>query len=270
MTDPSDGVINAVALQLASTPGDVEGNRRRYADAVRALGDSADLIVAPELAISGYDLELIDERRASLGEPLDGPSVTESLALARDARATIVLGILERRDTELYDTAVVVTQHGDVTPYRKTHLYPAEASRFVAGDELRTVDTPAGRIGPLICFEHAFPAIATTLALRGAQILVIPSAVPIGYEYLLTLRSRARAQDNQVFVIACNQAGNGFCGNSLIADPRGRLLAHGGVDEATLCAPLDLSVIELERAQEPALRLHRPWLYERVMPSAGA
>ena len=76
-----------------------------------------------------------------------------------------------------------------------------------AGTELVVAPTPAGRLGMMICFEHAFPDVATALALRGAQILVIPSAVPFGYEHLLTLRTRARAQDNQVFAVGSNLAG---------------------------------------------------------------
>ncbi len=116
--------------------------------------------------------------------------------------------------------------------------------------------TPAGRLGMMICFEHAFPDVATALALRGAQVLVIPSAVPFGYEHL---RTRARAQDNQGFAVGCNLAGDGFCGRSLVADPRGEVVAEAGTEETVLRAVLDLAAIERER--EPALRLRRPDLY---------
>ena len=254
-------VIEAVALQLASAPGELDANRDRYAEAVRGLDGNVQLIVTPELVISGYDLALIDERGAAVAEPLDGPSVRLTAELANRSGATIVLGLLERHSNGLYDTAAVVAPDGSVTPYRKSHLYPPERSRFAEGAELRIVDTPAGRLGPLICFEHAFPSIATTLALDGAQVLVIPSAVPVGYEHLLVLRSRARAQDNQVFTIASNQTGNGFCGQSLIADPRGSVLACAGAEETAVRATLDLTAIAREREQEPALRLHRPTLY---------
>jgi predicted amidohydrolase len=138
------------------------------------------------------------------------------------------------------------------------HLYPTESGLFAAGTELVVAPTPAGRLGMMICFEHAFPDVATALALRGAQVLVIPSAVPFGYEHLLTLRTRARAQDNQVFAVGCNLAGDGFCGRSLVADPRGEVLADG-TEETGLRAVHDLAAIERER--EPALRLRRPDLY---------
>jgi predicted amidohydrolase len=270
------GVVEVAALQLPAEPGEVAGNRDRFVRAVRDLAGPVDLIVTPELSITGYDLALIDERGAELAEPLDGPSVGAAVELAAERDATIVLGLLERAPDGLYDTAAIVTPDGRVTGYRKSHLYPPETLRLRAGDELRPVATPVAALGPLICFEHAFPAIATTLALAGAQILVIPSAVPVGYEYLLELRSRARAQDNQVFVVACNLAGYGFCGRSLIADPRGAVLASAGAEPAVLRARLDLSVIADERSREPALHMHRPDLYEhaaggsaRVQPVDG-
>src|SRR5918995_925849 len=85
------------------------------------------------------------------------------------------------------------------------------------------------RIGIAICFEHAFPQIFTTLARRGAALVVNPSAVPVGFGYLQDLRTRARAQDNQIFVAAVNHVGKEgtvtYCGRSQVADPRGELVA---------------------------------------------
>ena len=169
--------------------------------------------------------------------------------------------MLERDGDALYDTAVAAAPDGQLLPYRKSHLYPTESQLFAAGTELVVAPTPAGRLGMMICFEHAFPDVATALALRGAQILVIPSAVPVGYEHLLSLRTRARAQDNQVFAVGCNLAGNGFCGRSLVADPRGEVLAEAGTEETVLRAELDLAAIEAEREREPSLRLRQPDLY---------
>lgn len=260
MTEPTTSVT-IVGLQLAPVPGDVRGNVDRYLAALREHGAGSDLVVAPELCLTGYDLALVAERGAELAEPLDGPTVTATAELAAELDTTVVLGLLELDDATLFDTAVVVTPDGAVTPFRKTHLYPAEVGHFVAGDRLITVDTPAGRLGPLICFEHAFPEIATTLALAGAQILVIPSAVPVGYEHLLALRTRARAQDNQLFAVAANLAGGEFCGGSLIAGPKGELLASAGLAEQVLRCTVDLTAIERERTQEPALSLRQPRLY---------
>lgn len=254
--------IDLVALQLAAEPGALDLNRSRLEDALRRHASEGALVVAPELVTSGYDLDEIDVHGRELAEPLEGPTVALLREVAAETGATIVTGILEQADGKLYDTAVLVMPDGRAASYRKSHLFPPEQTRFAAGDELGTWSTPSGRVGLMICFEHAFPEIATTLALKGAQIIAIPSAVPFGFEHLLTLRTRARAQDNQVFVVASNLAGNGFCGGSLIADPRGEVLASAGTEEVALRATIDLAAIERERTQEPALRLRRPALYD--------
>ena len=248
-------------LQMAAPPGDLAANVDRLAELVRKHAGEGELVVAPELVTSGYDLEVLARRGPELAEPLDGPIAARVSELATETGATLVLGLLERAGDVLYDTVVAVAPDGRVTPYRKSHLHPTESELFVAGTELVVAPTPAGRLGMMICFEHAFPDVATALALGGAQILVIPSAVPFGYEHLLTLRTRARAQDNQVFAVGCNLAGNGFCGRSLVADPRGEVLAEAGTEETVVRAVLDLAAIEREREREPALRLRQPDLY---------
>ena len=248
-------------LQMAAHTGELPANVDRLAELVRKHADGAELVVAPELVTSGYDLEVLARRGTELAEPLDGPTAARVSELATETGATLVFGMLERDGDVLYDTAVVAAPGGELVPYRKSHLYPTESELFAAGTELVVAPTPAGRLGMMICFEHAFPDVATTLALRGAQILVIPSAVPVGYEHLLTLRTRARAQDNQVFAVACNLTGDGFCGRSLVADPRGDVVAEAGVEETVLRAVLDLAAIDREREREPALRLRRPDLY---------
>ena len=255
-----------VVLQMEAAPGDVAGNVAAVVELAHLHGRDADLVVTPELVTTGYDLELLGAAGTDLAEPLDGASVSTIAEVAADTGATIVLGLLELDGDAVYDSAVTISPDGAVTSYRKSHLYPPEVAVFAAGSSLDTVATPAGVIGPLICFEHAFPDIAATLALAGASVLVIPSAVGDGYEHLLTLRSRARAQDNQVFVVACNQSSNGFCGHSLIADPRGDVLAEAGRDPEVISAELDLAVIAVERDHEPALRLRRPALYTSVDP----
>jgi predicted amidohydrolase len=255
------GFVKVAVLQFVAKPGDVAGNVSRVVDAVREHGPGADLVVAPELITTGYDLELVRRRGHELAEPSDGPSVRQLTVAAMEAETTVVVGFLERDASVLYDSVATITPNGRASVYRKTHLYPAELDCFTAGQSLDTVASPAGVLGPLLCFEHAFPDIATTLALGGAQILVIPSAVPYGFEHLLELRTRARAQDNQLFAVGCNMVGHGFCGRSLITNPAGDVVVSAGEAETVLQARLDLGEIARERAREPALGLRRPELY---------
>jgi predicted amidohydrolase len=102
--------------------------------------------------------------------------------------------------------------------------------------------------------------------LQGARIVYIPSAVPIGYEYLLNLRTRARAQDNQIFTLAVNRVGRDgettYCGLSKIVNPRGEVIAEASqIEEELLVAEIDLNMILKERKQEPVFRSMRPELY---------
>lgn len=257
---PTDKVKVAV-LQMASVPGEVSENVDQLVALIEEYGPHVDLVVAPELATTGYDLDLLAARGTELAEPSDGAIGTRLRELAARVEATLVVGFLERDGEQVYDSLLMVTPDGQNGVYRKSHLYPPELAVFAAGETLGVVDTPAGVLGPFVCFEHAFPEVATTLALAGAQILVIPSAVPLDYEHLIHLRTRARAQDNQIFAIGCNMTGHGFAGRSLVADPRGEVLAEAGEEPTVLVVELDLAASRSERGREPSLRMRRPELY---------
>jgi predicted amidohydrolase len=168
----------------------------------------------------------------------------------------------------LYDAAVLLDRTGALAGhYRKSHLYPAENAYFRPGDALPVFQVEGVTVGIAICFEHAFPHIFTTLALRGAQVIFNPSAVPVGFCYLQDVRIPARAQDNQVFVVAVNHVGAEgnvtYCGRSQVANPRGEVVALAPGDaEAAVAARLPLDLIQNQRHQEPIFRGFRPELYE--------
>jgi predicted amidohydrolase len=264
--DEAPSVRVAVA-QTAPRVGDVGRNLADAERTIEALAGQADLVVFPELFTTGYRREGMDH--VALAEPVPhGPSVARLADAARRAGVAVAGTLLERDAGTVYDTAVLLGRDGRfLARYRKTHLYPAEADFFGAGDELVVVPTDLGLgVGLAICFEHAFPEVFTALALAGASLIVICSAVPVGYEYLLELRTRARAQDNQVFVAAANLVGfdgqQRWCGRSAIADPRGEVLAEADAQEPqVIIARLDIGAVRAERAQEPALALRRPELY---------
>jgi predicted amidohydrolase len=256
--------------QTAPLVGAIERNTDEAVRRIRALAGRADLVVFPELFTTGYRREGMDH--GALAEPIpDGPSVRRLAAAARSAGVAVSGTLLERDGDAIYDTGILLDADGSLAArYRKTHLYPAEAAYFAAGDELVVAPIASGlRVGMAICFEHAFPEIFTTLALAGAALVVISSAVPVGFEYLLELRTRARAQDNQVFVASANLVGfdglHRWCGGSAIVDPRGEVLvAANATDAMGVVAELDLGRIATERRQEEALAYRRPELYRRL------
>lgn len=268
-SDRPAGRPTVAVIQSTPALGDVERNLDAALASITSLAGHADLVVLPELFTTGYSLDLLD--LPALAEPLpDGPTARR-LSQAASEGIAIVGAILERDGDTVYDTAVVFDTSGRlVTRYRKSHLHPTEERCFGEGDRLVVVPLDAGiRLGLAICFEHGFPELFAELALRGANVIAIPSAVPDGFDYLLDLRTRARAQDNQVFVLAANLGGNdgvtSWCGGSAIVDPRGELLAVAPTDrEAQLVAEIDLTRVDAERQQEPLFLRRRPELYARL------
>lgn len=255
--------------QTAPEVADVDANLADAERRILALRGQADIVVFPELFTTGYRREGMDH--AALAEPVpDGPSVRRLASAAREAGIAVAGSILESEAGIVYDTLILIGKDGTfLARYRKTHLYPAEMAFFGAGDELVVATAEDDlRVGLAICFEHAFPEIFTSLALAGATLIVISSAVPVGFEHLLELRTRARAQDNQLFVASANLVGfdgqNQWCGRSAIVDPRGAVIAQAGEREASgIVAELDLGLITQERDQEQALAHRRPGLYRR-------
>lgn len=271
--------VRVAAVQMKCRLGDKPANLAE-AEALlsEAAGRDAEIACLPELFDIGYDLRALEPSSAfDLAEPVPGgpgdpagPTVMRLCEVAADLNLAIIAGLIERgaaASNVLYDTVVLINRSGEIRGrYRKSHLYPSERALFKPGDELPVFELDGLRIGMAICFEAAFPPIAGTLALAGAQVIFNPSAIPIGYGYLQDLRTRARAQDNQIFVVAVNHVGSEgsvtYCGRSQIADPRGDVLILAPADRpAAITAELDLGVIPEQRLQEPVFEGFRLELY---------
>jgi len=269
--------VHVAAIQMTCQLGDPAANLAQAEDLLTNVASQADVACLPELFHIGYHLDALGERLFDLAEPVPagphdpaGPTVTRLCKLAAHLDLAIIAGLAERDPVVtglLYDSAVLIDRHGQVCGrYRKSHLYPTEHCFFRPGDTLSVFELDGLRVGLAICFEAAFPPVFSTLALQGAQVVFNPSAVPVGYGYLQDLRTRARAQDNQLFVVAVNHAGAEgdvtYCGQSQVADPRGDVLALASEDQpAAMVAELNLTLIRDQRLQEPILRGFRPELY---------
>ena len=239
---------------------------------LESLDIPVDLACLPELFNTGYNLDDLGEDIFDLAEQIPGGETVRSLSdIARKFETGIIAGLIEKTPgvaEVLYDTVVLIGKSGELAGrYRKSHLYPAEHGYFRPGDALPVYELSSLQVGVAICFEAAFPPIFSTLALKGAKLIANPSAVPVRFEYLQDLRTRARAQDNQCFVAAVNHVGQEgdvtYCGRSQLADPRGEIVAIGPEDqEAVLTAELDFTLIRDQRLQEPVFRGYRPDLYQ--------
>lgn len=243
--------VRGAAAQLSPVFGELEDNRGRAARAIEeAASQDTDLVVLPELCVSGYVFADAAEARA-LSEPLDGETVVGWVDLAARHRLTIVGGICERDDfDQVHNTAVVVDESGLLASYRKTHLWDREQLVFAPGTQHPPViESDHGRIGLAICYDSFFPEVMRGLALAGAEVIVVPMNspatdppfTPLPVEVSLIVASAAV---NRVFVIQADRTGHergvDWAEASAIVDPSGRLLAGPTAGEAVLVADLDL------------------------------
>jgi deaminated glutathione amidase len=241
-----------------------------------AAADGASLIVLPEkwTAMGG------DEELRAAAETLEGPSLQWARATARELAVDLVAGsILERvsGQDKLANTSVHLDPRGDVKAvYRKVHMFDVEVGGRAyreseledPGEEIVLSQTADGvELGMSICYDLRFPELYRILAVRGARVIALPSAFTLAttrdhWEVLV----RARAIENQAFVIAANQVGahpggHRSGGRSMIVDPWGVVLAQAPDTDAHIVAELDLERQREIRARLPALANRRAEVY---------
>lgn len=259
-----------VLLVQLTTGADPAANRPLVRDAVTAALDAAgpvDLVVLPEATQADFGTG--DRSLAEVAEPLDGPFVTLLRDLARDAGATMVAGLFERRRTDVpFNTLAVVGPDGAlVAAYRKAHLYDAfgyqESSRLSPGEPAAvTVDLPghAMRVGLMTCYDLRFPEHARALVDGGADLLLVPAAWvrgPAKERHWTTLLA-ARAIENTVYVAGAAKAGDRYCGLSQVIDPMGVVVAGLAESDGWLVASLTPARVQDVRTTNPSL-VNRRW-----------
>lgn len=205
--------MTVVALEQLDVPaGDVAGNTALIlARANDALATGADIVVFPELAVSGYvtDRALIEQT----SQPLDGPLVAELVALTARHGGLVAAGYCERDSDSYYNSVALVGADGPILNYRKVHLFDAEREFFTSGDSLPVAQTAYGTIGVCVCYDLRFVEVLRILSLRGADIVLAPAAWVGGFDAnipetgLIRQAEAAVIQANldQVAVVAVSQ-----------------------------------------------------------------
>jgi omega-amidase len=242
--------------------------------AARAATERADLLVLPELWGSGYDLGRADE----LADELHTGLFASVVALARHHRLAICGSLLEWDADEQrpYNTATLYDAAGALRGrYRKIHRFGLmnEDQHLGAGEEAPILHTAWGDLALAICYDLRFPELFRRYALEGARAIVMPSEWPVQrIEHWRTL-VRARAIENQCFMVACNRVGsdraNTFGGYSVVVDPWGAVLVEGDDQEGLLHATLDLDLVDEVRSRIPVWNDRRPELYEPARVDQG-
>src|SRR5262249_27562087 len=224
--------ITVATVQMKPTLGDSENNLVRMSDFVSKIASQqkVDLIVFPELVTSGYELGL---RFTELAQRVPGPAINLMAQRAADAGVYIAFGLVTKEKVEsvLYNSAVVVGPEGELLgQYNKVHLRGEERMAFREGFKLPVIDTgEIGKLGLVIGWDLAFPEVARSLTLDGAELLCVLSdwETPHIDEWKTYIRSRA--YENALFIAAANRVGEdvtmSFGGESMIVGPRGRVYA---------------------------------------------
>ncbi|MDR0977389.1 MAG: carbon-nitrogen hydrolase [Prevotellaceae bacterium] len=284
-------MIKAGLVQQANTA-DVQENMARLAQGIEACAkQGAQLVVLQELHNSLYFCQTEDTARFDLAEPIPGPSTDYYSRLAATHGVVLVTSLFEKRAPGLYhNTAVVFDRDGSMAgKYRKMHIPddPAyyEKFYFTPGDlGFVPISTSLGQLGVLVCWDQWYPEAARLMALRGADLLIYPTA--IGWESSdsndekqrqrdawMTVQ-RAHAVANGLPVVAVNRVGHEadpsgqtrgiqFWGSSFVAGPQGELLARANDERPeNLVVEVDLGRSENVRRWWPFLRDRRIDAYE--------
>ncbi|RUQ99114.1 nitrilase-related carbon-nitrogen hydrolase [Labedella endophytica] len=203
-----------VCEQVAPAIVDLAHNSRLVLDVLdRAVADGADVLVLPELVTSGYVFDSPAEARSVAITPDD--EVFAAIAVRLEGtRTVVVLGFCELgTDGALYNSAAVVSADGVLAVYRKVHLWDRENLVFTPGSSAPpVVETPHGRLGVIVCYDLEFPEMPRSLALAGADLIVVPTnwprtEVPEGEKPPEIIHAQAAARSNGVFIACCDRTG---------------------------------------------------------------
>lgn len=248
---PEDKAANLAALS-------------RMAQASAMAG--ADLLLCPECWLAGYNLSL--EACGQLAEPQGGPSMRAIGRIAADNNIAIAYGYAERDGDVLYNSAACIGPEGDLLGhYRKVHLFSEfEHARYTPSDHFAPSFLYRDwRIGLLICYDVEFPEAVRNVALQGADLILIPTALTPEYGVVPDRIVPARAVENQIYVAYCNHSGTendlAFLGGSCLASPWGDKLAAASAGEALLIADISHDMLERAKSTFPYRRDRRPALY---------
>lgn len=263
--------MRIAAIQLRVDDAEPPGPRIERALSLLSEQRGADLVVLPELwlpgafAISGY--------RAS-ASALPGKVVDAIGVQARELGAHVLAGTFVEQDGDaLYNTAVLLSPQGKIVhTYRKMHLFgfdQGEAVVLTAGTGASPYPMPGlATMAMTTCYDLRFPELYRRFVDQGAELVVIPTGWPAARIDHWQLLTRARAVENQVFLVGCNQVGTQegieLAGHSVVVDPWGRVVAQAGTGEQVLTVDIDMADVEKTRADFPVLRDRRLGLPEPI------
>lgn len=256
---------------------DKDSNNKKARSMIReAAQQGSRLVILPEMFNCPYKTSVFSQ----YAEEYPGGQTLAMLSnAAREEQVYLVGGsVPEMGGNDVFNTSFIFGPGGELLgKHQKIHLFDVdieggpcfqESKTLGAGNQATVVKTPLGTFGVCICYDVRFPELSRLMVLRGAELIIIPAAFnmttgPAHWELLL----RARAVDNQAYVVGAGQATNEQAcyiayGHSMVVDPWGRVTAHAGGEEAILYANIDFDLVAKTRRELPLLKHRRPDLYQ--------
>jgi len=238
------GILKAAAIQMDCRCCDVRSNLEKAGVLLKkAKAEGAELAVLPELFNVGYDLDALESLEYNYNETAD-----EISRLSKGLNMYIVAGVLEKPNDKYYNSALIFDNKGNmVDRYTKVNLFPLgrEKEIFEPGVKTTTISIDGIKFGVMICYDIRFPELGRKYFQEGCDALLVASAFPFARQEHWNTLIRARAIENQSYVIAANRCGmdgkTRFAGNSCIVDPWGKV--PGALDnfqEDTVVQTIDI------------------------------
>ena len=264
--------------QINAKVADKTHNLKRIEKAViEAKKQSADMIILPELSLTGY---VVKDQIYELAEKVPGPSTKILASIAKRTRTHIIFGMPElssKTQATIYNAAVLVGPKGFIGKYRKsylpTHSVFEEKRYFRPGYDAAVFETGLGKIGLIICYDIFFPEVSRLTRLKGAQLIVCISASPAVRRSFFETLTTARAIENTAFLAFVNlvgiEDGLQFWGGSRLIGPQGRILVKAKYDEEDLVmGTVDYNDIRSIETFVPTLRDLRPEFFDKLKVTA--
>ena len=257
-------MIKSAIIQFDVRRGDVAWNVKTVKRRIAAIAEQGTrLVVLPEMWSTGFankHLQDLSETTPEILEDLSG--------VAKKRRLTIIGSMPEKVRGRVYNTAYVIDRDGSVAgTYRKVHLFSltGEHRHFEGGRKAVVSKTSLGPIGLMICYDLRFPELCRSLALDGAQVVVVVAQWPTVRAAHWDILLKARAVENQLFVFGANRCGSDrdivYAGHSRIISPYGEIMARAGKRSATLSTTIDLQAVQQTRKNLPCLKERVPEAY---------
>ncbi|MEQ8675725.1 MAG: carbon-nitrogen hydrolase family protein [Aggregatilineales bacterium] len=272
--------ITIATVQMKPRLGEAEENLVKMSEMISRIASQQkiDLIVFPELITSGYELGV---RFTELAQRVPGPTINLMAQRANEYGIYIAFGMVtkERVESVLYNSAILVGPDGElVETYNKIHLKGEERMAFREGYKLPVAETEVGNIGMMIGYDLAFPEVARSLALDGAEVLVVLANWEASQIDEWKTYVRSRAYENAVFVAAVNRVGEdvtlNFGGESMVVGPRGQIYASladetdpdtGAPLEGFSVARIDLDQVRQYREEFQFIQNRQPAVYRSIV-----